>query len=379
MKPSIINKLDSLKERYEELEALLGDASVISDQDKFRAYSKEYSQLEDVVKCFNRWNQLNSNIAEAELMLDDPEMKEMAEMEIEESKAEIEEVEQQLQILLLPKDPNDEYNCYLEIRAGTGGDEAGIFAGDLFRMYSRYAESKRWRVEMLSANESEQGGYKEVIVKVSGDGVYGQLKFESGGHRVQRVPKTESQGRIHTSACTVAVMPELPEVENIKFGLEEVVINKKILDVKYSNVVTESHKLNKMAIVKQDINFFSENVKGKTIEKLSRRGKYLYFTLNEGYIITHFGMTGAFFLVKDISEITNKNYFKHQHVIFELSTGEKLVYSDIRRFGELRYIEDVSKFKPFVNLAPEPFDKTAKKYFLDKLDENNNFISSGKS
>ena len=206
MKDSIIAKLESLKERYEELEALLGDASVISDQDKFRAYSKEYSQLEDVVKCFNRWNQLNSNSAEAELMLDDPEMKEMAEMEIE-------EVEQQLQILLLPKDPNDEYNCYLEIRAGTGGDEAGIFAGDLFRMYSRYAESKRWRVEMLSANESEQGGYKEVIVKVSGDGVYGQLKFESGGHRVQRVPKTESQGRIHTSACTVAVMPELPESE----------------------------------------------------------------------------------------------------------------------------------------------------------------------
>ncbi len=213
MKDSIIAKLESLKERYEELEALLGDVSVISDQDKFRAYSKEYSQLEEVVKCFNRWTQLNQNIEEAEILLDDPEMKEMAQMEIEESKAEIEEVEQQLQILLLPKDPNDEYNCYLEIRAGTGGDEAGIFAGDLFRMYSRYAESKRWRVEMLSANESEQGGYKEVIVKVSGEGVYGQLKFESGGHRVQRVPKTESQGRIHTSACTVAVMPELPESE----------------------------------------------------------------------------------------------------------------------------------------------------------------------
>ncbi|WP_374930645.1 peptide chain release factor 1 [Haemophilus influenzae] len=213
MKDSIIAKLESLKERYEELEALLGDVSVISDQDKFRAYSKEYSQLEEVVKCFNRWTQLNQNIEEAEILLDDPEMKEMAQMEIEESKAEIEEVEQQLQILLLPKDPNDEYNCYLEIRAGTGGDEAGIFAGDLFRMYSRYAESKRWCVEMLSANESEQGGYKEVIVKVSGEGVYGQLKFESGGHRVQRVPKTESQGRIHTSACTVAVMPELPESE----------------------------------------------------------------------------------------------------------------------------------------------------------------------
>ena len=213
MKDSIIAKLESLKERYEELEALLGDASVISDQDKFRAYSKEYSQLEDVVKCFNRWNQLNTNIAEAELMLDDPEMKEMAEMEIEESKAEIEEVEQQLQILLLPKDPNDEYNCYLEIRAGTGGDEAGIFAGDLFRMYSRYAEARRWRVEIMSASEGEHGGYKEIIAKISGDGVYGRLKFESGGHRVQRVPATESQGRIHTSACTVAVMPELPDAE----------------------------------------------------------------------------------------------------------------------------------------------------------------------
>ena len=185
MKPSIITKLESLKERYEELEALLGDASVISDQDKFRAYSKEYSQLEDVVKCFSRWNQLNSNLEEAKMLLNDPEM----------------------------KDPNDEYNCYLEIRAGTGGDEAGIFAGDLFRMYSRYAELKRWRVEVLSENESEQGGFKEIIALVSGDGVYGQLKFESGGHRVQRVPKTESQGRIHTSACTVAVMPELPESE----------------------------------------------------------------------------------------------------------------------------------------------------------------------
>lgn len=213
MKPSIINKLDSLKERYEELEALLGDASVISDQDKFRAYSKEYAQLEDVVKSFNRWNQLNANLEEAQLLLDDPEMKEMAEMEIEESKAELEQVEQHLQILLLPKDPNDEYNCYLEIRAGTGGDEAGIFSGDLFRMYSRYAETKRWRIEVLSENESEQGGFKEIIALVSGDGAYGQLKFESGGHRVQRVPKTESQGRIHTSACTVAVMPELPESE----------------------------------------------------------------------------------------------------------------------------------------------------------------------
>lgn len=213
MKQSIISKLESLGERYEELQALLGDAAVISDQTKFRAYSKEYAQLEDVVRTFERWNQLNHNIVDAELLLDDPSMKEMAQEEIEESKQQLAEVEQQLQILLLPKDPNDEYNCFLEIRAGTGGDEAGIFAGDLYRMYSRYAESKRWRIEEMSANESEQGGYKEIIIKISGDGVYGQLKFESGGHRVQRVPKTESQGRIHTSACTVAVMPELPESE----------------------------------------------------------------------------------------------------------------------------------------------------------------------
>ncbi len=213
MKPSIITKLESLKERHEELEALLGDASVISDQDKFRAYSKEYAQLEEVVKCFARWSQLQEDLEGAKMLLDDPSMKEMAEEEITACEEELTQIEEQLQILLLPKDPNDEYNAYLEIRAGTGGDEAGIFAGDLFRMYSRYAETKRWRVEMLSCNESEQGGYKEVIVKISGDNVYGQLKFESGGHRVQRVPKTESQGRIHTSACTVAVMPELPESE----------------------------------------------------------------------------------------------------------------------------------------------------------------------
>lgn len=213
MKDSIISKLDSLSERYEELQALLGDASIISDQDKFRAYSKEYAQLEDVVNTFSRWKQLTENIAQATLLLDDPSMKELAQEEISESQEQLEQLEQDLQILLLPKDPNDEYNCFLEIRAGTGGDEAGIFAGDLYRMYSRYAESKRWRIEEMSASESEQGGYKEIIVKISGDGVYGQLKFESGGHRVQRVPKTESQGRIHTSACTVAVMPELPESE----------------------------------------------------------------------------------------------------------------------------------------------------------------------
>lgn len=147
------------------------------------------------------------------MMLDDPEMREMAQEELREAKDKSEQLEQQLQVLLLPKDPDDEYNAFLEVRAGTGGDEAALFAGDLFRMYSRYAETRRWRVEIMSASEGEHGGYKEIIAKISGDGVYGRLKFESGGHRVQRVPATESQGRIHTSACTVAVMPELPEAE----------------------------------------------------------------------------------------------------------------------------------------------------------------------
>ena len=213
MKPSIVAKLEALHERHEEVQALLGDAQTIADQERFRALSREYAQLSDVSRCFTDWQQVQEDIETAQMMLDDPEMREMAQDELREAKEKSEQLEQQLQVLLLPKDPDDERNAFLEVRAGTGGDEAALFAGDLFRMYSRYAESKRWRVEMLSANESEQGGYKEVIVKVSGDGVYGQLKFESGGHRVQRVPKTESQGRIHTSACTVAVMPELPESE----------------------------------------------------------------------------------------------------------------------------------------------------------------------
>ncbi|WON78447.1 peptide chain release factor 1 [Serratia sp. UGAL515B_01] len=213
MKSSIVAKLEALQERHEEVQALLGDAGVIADQDRFRALSREYAQLSDVSRCFLEWRRVQEDIATAEMMLDDPEMREMAQEELKESKAATEELEQQLQVLLLPKDPDDERGCFLEVRAGTGGDEAAIFAGDLFRMYSRYAEARRWRVEIMSANEGEHGGYKEVIAKVSGEGVYGQLKFESGGHRVQRVPETESQGRIHTSACTVAVMPEVPEAE----------------------------------------------------------------------------------------------------------------------------------------------------------------------
>ena len=213
MKPSIVAKLEALQERHEEVQALLGDAATIADQDRFRALSREYAQLSDVSACFLQWRQSQEDIDTAQMLLDDPEMRDMAQEELRDAKAKSDALEQQLQVLLLPKDPDDERNAFIEVRAGTGGDEAALFAGDLFRMYSRYAESRRWRVEIMSANEGEHGGYKEVIAKISGEGVYGRLKFESGGHRVQRVPATESQGRIHTSACTVALMPELPEAE----------------------------------------------------------------------------------------------------------------------------------------------------------------------
>lgn len=215
MKASILVKLETLVERYEEVQHLLGDPDVIGDQNKFRALSKEYSQLEEVTKCFQAYQQAQDDLEAAEDMAqeDDEEMREMAQEEIKEAKEAIERLTDELQILLLPKDPNDERNCFLEIRAGAGGDEAGIFAGNLFRMYSKFAEKKGWRVEVMSSNDSEQGGYKEMIAKVSGEGVYGVMKFESGGHRVQRVPETESQGRVHTSACTVAVMPEIPEAD----------------------------------------------------------------------------------------------------------------------------------------------------------------------
>ncbi|HHX8659725.1 TPA: peptide chain release factor 1 [Vibrio diabolicus] len=215
MKASILTKLETLVERYEEVQHLLGDPDVIGNQDKFRALSREYSQLEEVTKCFQAYQQAQEDLVAAEEMAneDDEEMREMAQEEIKEAKATIERLTDELQILLLPKDPNDDRNCFLEIRAGAGGDEAGIFAGDLFRMYSKYAEKRGWRIEVMSSNEAEHGGYKEVIAKVSGDGAYGVLKFESGGHRVQRVPATESQGRVHTSACTVAVMAEIPEAD----------------------------------------------------------------------------------------------------------------------------------------------------------------------
>jgi peptide chain release factor 1 len=215
MKSSILTKLQTLVERYEEVQHLLGDPEIIGDQDKFRALCKEYSQLEEVTKCFQSYQQAQDDLEAAEEMTkeDDAEMLEMAQEEIKGAKASIERLADELQILLLPKDPNDDRNCFLEIRAGAGGDESGIFAGDLFRMYSKYAEKRGWRVEVVNSNESEHGGYKEMIAKVVGDGAYGVLKFESGGHRVQRVPETESQGRVHTSSCTVAIMAEIPEAE----------------------------------------------------------------------------------------------------------------------------------------------------------------------
>ncbi|MFM2485243.1 peptide chain release factor 1 [Celerinatantimonas yamalensis] len=220
MKPSILSKLETLKERYEEVQALLGEPDVISDQDRFRGLTKEYSQLEGVVQCFDRYQQAEADLAAGEEMQNDsdPMMREMAAEEITDAKHTLEHLESELQILLLPKDPNDERNVFLEIRAGAGGDEAAIFAGDLFRMYSRYSENRGWKVEVISCNDGEHGGYKELIAKISGDHVYGVMKFESGGHRVQRVPETESQGRIHTSACTVVIMPEVPEAEAVSIN-----------------------------------------------------------------------------------------------------------------------------------------------------------------
>lgn len=217
MKDSIRARLESLTERYEELAALLSDPGVIGDQDKFKRFSKEYSELEDVVKSFKTFTDAEADLEEAQSMAKDadPDIRAMADDEIPVLRKQIESLEDELQILLLPKDPDDHCNVYLEIRAGTGGDEAAIFSGDLFKMYHRYAEALGWRVEVISANEGEHGGYKEVITRVTGQDVYSRLKFESGAHRVQRVPETESQGRIHTSACTVAVMPEVEDESDI--------------------------------------------------------------------------------------------------------------------------------------------------------------------
>ena len=217
MKESIRFKLESVRDRFEELAGLLADPDVISDQNQFRDYSMEYSRLEPVIKLFAEYNGIDDDIAAAEEMAadDDPDIRSMGEEELEPLNARKDDLLLELQKSLIPADPHDNSNVYLEIRAGTGGDEAAIFAGDLFRMYSRYAETMGWQVEILSARDGEHGGYKEIISRITGSGIYAKLKFESGAHRVQRVPATESQGRIHTSACTVAVLPEPDEVEAV--------------------------------------------------------------------------------------------------------------------------------------------------------------------
>ncbi|ERL54569.1 peptide chain release factor 1 [Psychrobacter aquaticus] len=212
MKESLRLRLDQMVDRYEEVTALLSDPSVISDNNKFRELSVEHSDLMDITTLWQNYVRAETDQADAEAMLkeaSDPDMKEMMQEEIDNARDTIVEMEEALNLMMLPKDPNDKVPAFLEIRAGTGGDEAAIFSGDLFRMYQKYAQTQGWTVEVLSASEGEHGGYKEIITRVSGNSVYGRLKFESGVHRVQRVPETESQGRVHTSACTVAVMPEV--------------------------------------------------------------------------------------------------------------------------------------------------------------------------
>lgn len=227
MKASIRTKLAELAERFEELSLLLSQPEVISDQTRFRSYSQEYAELEPLVQCFARYQHSEQDYQEAESLSNDadPDMREMGREEAKAAQQRMEQLASELQVLMLPRDPNDGKNVFLEIRAGTGGDEAALFCGDLYRMYARYAEKRGWRIEVLSASEGEVGGYKELITRVIGDRVYSELKFESGAHRVQRVPETESQGRIHTSACTVAVMPEADELTEIEIDRNDLRID----------------------------------------------------------------------------------------------------------------------------------------------------------
>lgn len=227
MKESLRNKLVHISERYEEVGVLLSQPEVIADQNRFRKLSQEYAEIEPVALCYRDYAKTLRNLEEATAWMNDPDpdLRAMGQEESVLASARRDELESELQKLMLPKDPLDGANVFLEVRAGTGGDEAAIFAGDLFRMYSRYAENRGWRVEMVSCNEGEHGGFKEVISRVIGDGVYSRLKFESGAHRVQRVPATESQGRIHTSACTVAILPEADEVADIVVRNEDLRID----------------------------------------------------------------------------------------------------------------------------------------------------------
>ena len=218
MTPSIRRKLEQLSERHQEVAMLLAQPDALSDQNRFRTLSKEYAQLEPVAAALANYNTLTQSLDSAQAMLKDPEMRDLAVEEIAELETTRTQLDRDLNLLLLPKDPRDDANIFLEVRAGTGGDEAAIFAGDLFRMYARYAERRRWTLEILSQSDGEHGGYKEIIARVEGRGAFSQLKFESGTHRVQRVPETEAQGRIHTSAATVAILPELDEIDEIEIN-----------------------------------------------------------------------------------------------------------------------------------------------------------------
>lgn len=227
MKESIRQKLERLTSRHEEVSALLGDPGTIADQNRFRTLSREYAQLEPLASGYRRYQKVLNDIAAAQEMARerDPELRAMAQEELQQASARRDSLEHELLKLLLPADPHDNSNIFLEIRAGTGGSEAAIFAGDLFRMYSRYAELQDWRIEILSDSPGEHGGYKEIICRLIGKGAYSRLKFESGTHRVQRVPETEAQGRIHTSACTVAILPEVEAVEDIDINPAELRID----------------------------------------------------------------------------------------------------------------------------------------------------------
>lgn len=215
MKPNIVTKLAQLSERLIEVNQLLSTEEATRDMDVYRKLNRERAELEPVVELFHAYQACEGDIAAAREMTDDPEMREFAEAEIKEGETRLAKLDNELQTQLLPKDPNDERSVFLEVRAGTGGDEAALFAGDLFRMYSRFAERRRWQVEVISESPGEMGGYKEIIARIAGAGAYSVLKFESGAHRVQRVPATETQGRVHTSACTVAIMPEVDEVNDV--------------------------------------------------------------------------------------------------------------------------------------------------------------------
>ncbi|WP_137917864.1 peptide chain release factor 1 [Hydrogenophaga sp. 2FB] len=225
MKPFVRDTLLRQRARLHELDALLSAPDVVDQMDRFRALSREHAEASSIVEVFNCYLQREADLSSAKELLSDPDMADMAQEEIHAAEADMEQLDTELQQLLLPKDPDDERNAFVEIRAGTGGDESALFAGDLARLYTRYAEKQRWQVETVSESPSELGGYKEVVLRVAGPGAYGRLRFESGGHRVQRVPATETQGRIHTSAATVAVMPEPDETQAVQLNPSELRID----------------------------------------------------------------------------------------------------------------------------------------------------------